>query len=61
LALLPEIAEVSGTLIDLDKYRAERVADGTWPPDQLTVRDYWKSRKPGKNVTYDKPKPGGAA
>ena len=63
MALLPETTEVSGTsnMIDLDAYRAERVSSGTWPPDPLTVREYWKARIPKRVPVYDKPKPGGAA
>jgi len=50
--------QASGSnIIDLDKYRAERIADKTWPPDQLTVREYWNGRRPKNSPMYDKPKP----
>ena len=51
-----------GKLIDLDEYRSRRVKEGTWPPDESTVREYWAARrrkpepkappkgKPGKNA-----------
>jgi len=52
----------SDDVIDLDKYRAERIADGSWPPDPLQVREYWKGRRRrGAKPVYDKPKGGGAA
>ena len=39
--MIVAVAEV----IDLDEYRRRRVAEGTWPPDEATVRDYWISRR----------------
>jgi hypothetical protein len=32
-------------IVDLDAYRAKRTADGTWPPNDLEVREYWRSRR----------------
>jgi hypothetical protein len=57
-----ETTPVSGTLIDLDAYRTQRIAENTWPPDELTVREYWKGRRPkGKKPEYKKPSPDGGA
>lgn len=32
-------------VVDLDEYRKHRIAEGTWPPNELTVVDYWRSRR----------------
>jgi hypothetical protein len=45
-----------GELIDLDLYRDQRVVDGTWPPDEKTVIEYWKSRI-GKGEKIKPPAP----
>lgn len=47
-----------GDLIDLDAYRERRKQEGTWPPDEATVRDYWKKRRPLKKPDYDPPPSG---
>lgn len=36
---------MSDNVIDMDAYRAKRVAEGTWPPNDLEVREYWRGRK----------------
>lgn len=32
-------------VVDLDEYRRRRTEEGTWPPDEETVREYWKGRR----------------
>ena len=46
-------------VIDLDAYRKRRTEEGTWPPDEKAVKDYWRARVPKKKPEYDKvgPKP----
>jgi hypothetical protein len=36
---------VPDNIVDMDEYRARRIKEGTWPPDDSTVREYWLSRK----------------
>jgi len=43
-------------VVDLDEYRRMRVAEETWPPDPLTVREYWKGRKGKVLPVYTKSK-----
>lgn len=50
-----EIVEFPGTVIDLDTYRKRRTDEGTWPPDEATVKEYWQGRRnKGKKPEYVK-------
>lgn len=44
-----------GDLIDLDEYRKRRTAEGTWPPDEATVKEYWRKHLPKKKPEYNGP------
>lgn len=34
-----------GDLYDLDEYRRKRIEEGTWPPDEQRIREYWQAIK----------------
>jgi hypothetical protein len=34
--------ESEGVLLDLDKYREQRIKDGTWPPSSEDTKAFWK-------------------
>lgn len=39
------VSIVKDNLLDLDEYRKRRIEEGSWPPDETTVREYWQSIK----------------
>lgn len=46
---------MTDNIFDLDDYRRKRIEAGTWPPNELTVIDYWKSRRgQGTKVPWHK-------
>lgn len=52
----------SAKIISLDEYRKQRIADGTWPPNDLEVKDYWrKRRRSGPRIKTTDDEPEGAA
>jgi hypothetical protein len=51
-----DVIELPSNIVDLNEYRAKRVAEGTWPPDETTVKEYWASRRSkGVKPVYTKP------
>jgi len=42
---LTDLYVVRDNIVDLDEYRANRVKEGTWPPDETTVREYWSGQR----------------
>lgn len=42
---LPDLYVVPDNVIDLDAYRDMRTKEGTWPPPEGEVRDYWSGQR----------------
>ncbi len=42
---MSDLTELPDGTIDLDEYRRQRVEEGTWPPNDLTVQEYWRRRR----------------
>lgn len=58
---MTDLHVVRDNIVDLDEYRASRVKEGTWPPDDTKVREYWLGRKNLGVKQATPPKPPGSA
>ena len=52
---------VPDNIIDMDEYRNRRIKEGTWPPDDTKVREYWLGRRNMGIKQAVSPKPSGSA